>query len=310
VRGCCESAGEGEAVSQRLPNWLIPAAPKRPQLERLGRQLDAMGLHTVCQSARCPNVGECFGRGTATFMILGNSCTRDCRFCAVERGEPQPPDPDEPRRLAEAAAMLKLQHVVLTSVTRDDLADGGAGQFAAAIGAIRELLPAARVEVLVPDFRGSREALCTVVDAAPDILNHNVETVARLYPEVRPQADYGRSLELLRRAGRMRPLRFAQGSPEVLTKSGLMVGFGEAEDEVVAVLRDLRRAGVAAVTIGQYLQPTRSHLPVVEYVFPARFEAYADAARTMGFRYVMSGPLVRSSYHAGELIGAGTPGDR
>jgi lipoic acid synthetase len=287
-------------LSQRIPQWLVPRAPKRPQLERLGGELKAMGLHTVCQSARCPNLGECFGRGTATFMILGDRCTRDCRFCAVQpaEGGPALPDPNEPRRVAEAADRLGLRHVVVTSVTRDDLADGGAGQFAATIGAIRELLPAARVEVLVPDFGGDWEALQVVLVAAPDVLNHNVETVPRLYPQVRPQADYQRSLALLRRAGES-----AEGRP-VVTKSGLMVGLGESEEEVLGVLDDLRRAGVAAITIGQYLQPTRSHLAVAEYVRPEQFERYGQKARAMGFRHVMSGPLVRSSYHAADLLGA------
>lgn len=283
-------------MRQRIPQWLVPRAPKRPQLEQLGRQLQAMGLHTVCQSARCPNVGECFGRGTATFMILGDRCTRDCRFCAVQHGPPALPDPDEPRRVAEAAAGLGLRHVVVTSVTRDDLADGGALQFAATVRAIRELLPGARVEVLVPDFSGDWEALQVVLAVAPDVLNHNVETVPRLYPQVRPQADYRRSLALLRRTGKTQP--------PLVAKSGLMVGLGESEEEVLGVLDDLRRAGVAAITIGQYLQPTRSHLPVAEYVSPERFEAYGQKARAMGFRHVMSGPLVRSSYHAADLLGA------
>jgi lipoic acid synthetase len=282
-------------VRQRIPQWLVPRAPKRPQLERLGRTLNAMGVRTVCQSARCPNVGECFGRGTATFMILGDRCTRDCRFCAVEHGQPGPPDPEEPRRVAEAAVSLGLHHVVVTSVTRDDLADGGAGQFVATVWAIRELLPGARVELLVPDFSGDWEALQVVLAAAPDVLNHNVETVPRLYSQVRPQADYQRSLELLRRAG--------ERQPPLVTKSGLMVGLGESEEEVLGVLGDLRRARVAAITIGQYLQPTRSHLPVAEYLSPERFEAYSQKARAMGFRHVMSGPLVRSSYRAADLLG-------
>jgi lipoic acid synthetase len=257
-----------------------------------------MGLHTVCQSARCPNLGECFGRGTATFLILGNRCTRDCRFCAIEHGLPAPPAPDEPRRVAQAAARLGLRHVVVTSVTRDDLPDGGAGQFAATVRAIRELLPGARVEVLVPDFGGDWEALQLVLVVAPEVLNHNVETVPRLYPQARPQADYQRSLALLRRAGE------ASASGGLLTKSGLMVGLGESEEEVLGVLADLHCAGVAAITIGQYLQPTRSHLPVAEYVSPRRFEAYARQAQAMGFRHVMSGPLVRSSYHAADLLAA------
>ena len=279
-------------MRERLPRWLVAQAPKRPGLEGLGRELAARGLHTVCESARCPNLGECFGRGTATFLILGNTCTRDCRFCAVEHGRPEAVDAEEPRRVAEAAAMLGLRHVVVTSVTRDDLPDGGAGHFAATIGAIRELLPSARVEVLVPDFGGDWKALGVVMAARPAVLNHNVETVARLYPEVRPQAGYARSLELLR-AGEM--------AGEVITKSGFMVGLGESEQEVLELLRDLRGAGTQAVTIGQYLQPTRRHLAVAEYVRPEVFARYGAAAREMGFTYVMSGPLVRSSYHAGEL---------
>ncbi len=277
----------------------MPRAPKRLELQRLGARLGAMGVHTVCQSARCPNVGECFGRGTATFMILGDICTRDCRFCAVEHGVPGPPDSDEPRRVAEAAKMLLLSHVVVTSVTRDDLPDGGASQFAATIGAVRELLPEGRVEVLVPDFEGDWRALQIVLSEAPDVLNHNVETVPRLYAEVRPQAHYERSLELLRRA--------AESRCGAVTKSGFMVGLGETEAEVNALLNDLRRAGVDSVTVGQYLQPTREHLPVAEYVTPGRFEAYAEAGRKLGFRSVMSGPLVRSSYRAGELMAPEPP---
>lgn len=311
VCGGAADTGGGEAVRERLPRWLLPELPKRPELERLGRKLRGMGLHTVCQSARCPNVGECFGRGNATFMILGDMCTRDCRFCAVDHGRPSPVDPGEPRRVAEAAAMLGLAHVVITSVTRDDLADGGAGHFAASIAAVRELLPDAGVEVLVPDFGGNRAAVEVVMTAGPDVLNHNVETVPRLYPEVRPQADYARSLELLGWAREM--------APQSVTKSGFMVGLGEEEDEVVALLGDLRAAGVEAVTIGQYLQPTRAHLPVVKYVRPEIFDSYAERAREMGFAAVLSGPLVRSSYHAGEMAAAGRdrsreggcgPGDR
>ena len=290
-----ESGGRRYArpTTERLPKWLVPERPKRPELERLGRELAGRGLHTVCQSARCPNLGECFGRGTATFLILGNTCTRDCRFCAVEHGQPMEVDPEEPRRVAEAAAMLGLQYVVVTSVTRDDLPDGGAGHFAATIEAIRELLPGARVEVLVPDFRGEAEALAVVMAGRPEVLNHNVETVPRLYPEVRPQADYRRSLELLRRASVM--------TTEVVTKSGFMVGLGEREQEVVDLLEDLRASAVQSVTIGQYLQPTRRHLPVAEYIAPEVFERYDMVAREFGFSYVLSGPLVRSSYHAGEM---------
>ena len=278
-------------MRERLPRWLIPESPKRPELERLGRKLRGMGLHTVCQSARCPNVGECFGRGNATFMILGETCTRDCRFCAVEHGRPSPVDSGEPRRVAEAAAMLGLAHVVITSVTRDDLEDGGAGQFAATIAAVRELLPGARVEVLVPDFEGNRAAVEVVMTVGPDVLNHNVETVPRLYPEVRPQAGYTRSLELLGWAREM--------APQSVTKSGLLVGLGEEEEVVVALLGDRRAGGVEAVTIGQYLRPSRRHLPVARYVHPDGFEHYRRQAEGMGFDAAACGPLVRSSYQAG-----------
>jgi len=282
-------------VSKRLPDWLRPAAPKARQLATLGRRLAASGVNTVCQSARCPNIGECFGSGNATFMILGSACTRDCRFCAVNHDRPQPLDPEEPQRVAAAARSLNLRYAVITSVTRDDLGDGGAAHFAATVRAVRELLPKAGVEVLVPDFRGDAEAVRVVTAAAPTVFGHNVETVPRLYPQVRPQADYARSLEVLRRAREI--------APETITKSGLMVGLGETEAEVTAVLRDLRDAGVSAVTIGQYLQPTREHLPVVDYVTPGTFERYQGEAREIGLRHVLSGPLVRSSYHALELVG-------
>jgi len=281
-------------MSRRLPEWLVPAVRKRPHLAALGRELAELGVHTVCQSARCPNLGECFARETATFMIMGEVCTRNCRFCAVNHGSPAALEAEEPRRVAEAARRLGLKHVVVTSVTRDDLADGGASHFAATIAAIREKMPEATVEVLVPDFNGDEKALGRVLAAGPEVLNHNVETVPRLYPRVRPQADYERSLGLLRRGGEMRP--------EVVTKSGLMVGLGESEEEVLGVLGDLRGAGVGAVTIGQYLQPTRRHLPVAAYIDPSRFDDYAEAARRLGFGHVLSGPLVRSSYHAEKLV--------
>jgi lipoic acid synthetase len=287
-------------VSEYLPEWLRPAVPKRPHLISLGEKLAAMGVHTVCQSARCPNLGDCFSRHTATFMILGDRCTRDCRFCAVEHGAPAAPDPDEPRRVAEAARMLGLRHVVITSVTRDDLEDGGAGLFAATIAAVREVLPEASVEVLVPDFCGNPAAVEAVVAARPQVFGHNVETVPRLYPEVRPEADYARSLAVLRLA--------AERGPELVTKSGLMVGLGEDDEEVMAVLRDLRQANAGAVTIGQYLPPTRHHVPIVEYVAPEVFAGYEREAYAMGFRHVMSAPLVRSSYHAEELVSAGRDG--
>ncbi len=293
-RASAASSSKHGSSPGKLPDWLRHAVPKRPHLAGLGRKLSAMGLHTVCQSARCPNLGECYSRGRATFMILGDVCTRECRFCAVGHGRPAPVNPEEPRLVAQAAGMLGLEHVVITSVTRDDLPDGGAAHFAATIAAVRELLPHASVEVLVPDFQGSRDALSCVVAARPEVLNHNVETVPRLYPTVRPQADYRRSLELLRQARHM--------SSRITTKSGFMVGLGETEEEVLALLRELRAAGTEAVTIGQYLPPTRQHLPVAEYVPPERFREYAQAAHTIGFPHVFSAPLVRSSYHAEELI--------
>jgi len=284
----------GALMSGRLPNWLRPAAPKARQMATLGRRLAELGVHTVCQSARCPNLGECFASGNATFMIMGNTCTRNCGFCAVDHGHAAPLDPGEPRRIAEAARSLELRYVVITSVTRDDLPDGGASHFAATVRVVRQLSPGAGVEILVPDFQGDVEALRVALEPKPTVFGHNIETAPRLYPRVRPQADFARSLEVLRRAGEI--------APEVTTKSGLMVGLGETEEEVCAALGELRRAGVSAVTIGQYLQPTREHLPIIEYVLPEVFGRYEIAAREMGFRHVMSGPLVRSSYHAVELV--------
>ncbi len=282
-------------MSRRVPRWLVPAHPKRPELARLGLRLKGLGVHTVCQSAMCPNVGECFRRGSATFMILGTTCTRNCGFCAIDHGVPASVDSEEPSRVARAAAMLGLHHVVVTSVTRDDLPDGGAGQFAATVEAVRELLPEAGVEVLVPDFGGSAEALRLVMAARPDVLNHNVETISRLYPQVRPEAGYSRSLRLLQEAGRL--------APTALVKSGFMVGLGEDDDEIGVLLRDLRDSGVDSVTMGQYLQPTQWHLPVDRYVEPKAFDRYAATARGMGFAHVLSAPLVRSSYHAAEAAG-------
>ena len=280
------------------PRWLW--RPVSPQAEaavaRMEGLLDGLALHTVCQEARCPNLAECFGQGTATFLLLGARCTRGCRFCAGDHGRPAPPDPDEPLRVAEAAARLGLGHVVLTSVTRDDLADGGAGHFAACIGTLRRRLPGARIEVLIPDLRGSSPALEVVLQAGPDVLNHNLETVARLYPAVRPGADYRRSLALLARAKARRP--------GLVTKSGLMLGLGERTAEVVRVLHDLRRAGCDLLTLGQYLQPGEAQLPVVRYVSPDEFQDYRDKALAMGFRGVASGPLVRSSHQAEALWAA------
>ena len=246
-------------------------------------------LHTVCEEARCPNQGECWTRGTATFMLLGETCTRSCGFCAVATGRPAPPDPEEPRHVAEASRRLGLKFVVVTSVARDDLKDGGASHFAATVRAIRERNPEARVEVLVPDFKGDQDSVRVVVESGPTVFNHNLETVERLTKRVRIQARYSRSLDVLRIAK-------AQGQPT--TKTGIMLGFGETEEEVLALLRDARAAGCDILTIGQYLQPTKEHLPVVEFVHPDRFKAFEAAAYGLGFTSVFSGPLVRSSYHA------------
>ncbi|MEN3203486.1 MAG: lipoyl synthase [Atribacterota bacterium] len=279
-----------------LPPWIKRRFPPQEEWERVQKLLRTLTLHTVCESARCPNLGECFRRGTATFLILGNTCTRSCRFCAVGKGMPLPPDPGEPERVAEAAKRLHLRHVVVTSVTRDDLPDGGAEHFAATISAIRKALPQATVEVLIPDFQGSEKALETVLAAYPDVLNHNVETVPRLYPLVRPQADYARSLWLLEKA--------KEKAPGILTKSGLMVGLGETKAEVEEVLRDLRKAKCDIVTIGQYLRPSVHHLPVASYILPEEFEYYREYALRLGFSGVASGPFVRSSYRAEEFVKA------
>ncbi len=273
--------------------WARVSVDARAALSDMEHFLDELSLHTVCQEARCPNLGECFERGTATFMILGTVCTRGCRFCAVKQGNPAPPDPRESEQVAEAAARLGLHHVVVTSVTRDDLPDGGAAQFAATIEAVRRRLPDATVEVLIPDFSGSCAALEKVLAAKPDVLNHNLETVPRLYSHVRPGAYYERSLGLL---------AHAKGSGKrIATKSGLMLGLGERATEVLQVLRDLRRARCDVLTLGQYLQPTERQLPVARYVSPDEFRCYREQAQKIGFRGVAAGPLVRSSYHAEDL---------
>jgi lipoic acid synthetase len=273
------------------PDWIRVRLSHGPRFHDMKRVLREQRLHTVCEEASCPNIGECFGSGTATFMILGDLCTRRCPFCDVAHGRPEPPDADEPAHLAHTVALLALKHVVITSVDRDDLRDGGAAHFAACIGAVREHSPDTRIEVLVPDFRG-RLALALDILAAtpPDVLNHNLETVQRLYREARPGADYANSLELLR--------AFKARRPACLTKSGLMLGLGETDDEIVDVLHDLRRHNVDMVTVGQYLQPRAGNLPVRRYVPPAAFKALEDIARRMGFAHVACGPLVRSSYHA------------
>ena len=277
-------------MRMEIPEWLVLPAPDEQVLARMKELLDQSRLHTVCESADCPNIGECFGNKTCTFMILGNTCSRNCGFCAVSHGSPQAVDACEPRAVALTAKQLGLQHIVVTSVTRDDLPDGGAAHFAATIQALRAELPKASVEVLIPDFQGGVEALNIVLAAKPDIINHNIETVPRLYPAVRPEARYKRSLELLGRV-------HAAGAS--VAKSGLMVGLGEKADEVVDVIGDLYRHGCRMLTIGQYLSPSRAHLPVREYVHPDQFRRYEQEAYKMGYSYVSSGPLVRSSYHAG-----------
>jgi lipoic acid synthetase len=251
----------------------------------------------VCEEARCPNLGECFGRGTATFLLLGDRCTRRCAYCAVATARPLPPDPGEPRRVAETARRLGLRYVVLTSVDRDDLADGGAAHFAAAVLAVRRALPEAGIEVLTPDFKGESSALAAVLGAEPDVFNHNIETVPRLFPRLRPQGRYRLSLDVLAAAKALRP--------EGATKSGLMVGLGEEDEEVTSVLQDLRRVGVDVVTIGQYLRPTRDHEPVHRYVRPESFRAFEERARAIGFPIVYSGVFVRSSFNAEEVYRGG-----
>jgi lipoic acid synthetase len=277
------------AARHPLPPWIRVRLHQGPDLARLRKTFRDAALHTVCEEARCPNLWECWNRGTATFMILGDVCTRSCGFCAVKTGRPaEVVDADEPRRVATAVAAMNLRHAVVTSVNRDELADGGAAVFADTIQAIRRVKPDCTVEVLIPDFQGSEPALMAVLAARPDILNHNTETVPRLYATVRPQARYDRSLDVLHRA------KVAGAT----TKTGLMVGLGESVDELLAVFADLRGAGCDILTVGQYLQPTREHVPVVRYYDPREFDALRDRARALGFSHVEAGPLVRSSYHA------------
>lgn len=277
-------------LPRRKPDWIkvrLPAGNNYARLKNLMRQ---QGLHTVCEEAMCPNIGECWGRGTATFLLMGDTCTRSCGFCHIKTGRPAALDEDEPRRVAESALAMQLNHCVLTSVNRDELPNGGAHIFANTIREIRQRLPQCTVEVLIPDFKGNRAALQEVMDARPSILNHNTETVPRLYRTVRPQANYQQSLNVLSGAKEM--------DPQGLTKSGIMVGLGETREEVLAVMRDLREHQVDILTIGQYLRPSPFHLPVYRYVHPDEFQEFHQVGMDIGFRWVESGPLVRSSYHA------------
>jgi lipoic acid synthetase len=278
------------------PEWLKVRAPGSPSYLRLKGLIRGLNLHTVCEEAQCPNIGECWNHGTATFMILGDVCTRACSYCAVSHGRPSAVDTAEPRRVADAIRTLDLDYVVITSVDRDDLPDGGASIFADTIRETRARLSACRIEVLIPDFQGSEAALCTVLDARPDILNHNTETVPRLYRMARSGGRYARTLELLDRSRRY--------APDIPTKSGVMVGLGEERDELIATLQDLRRVGCGILTIGQYLRPSAAHAPMARYYHPDEFRELKERALEMGFVRVESGPLVRSSYHAHETADA------
>jgi lipoic acid synthetase len=279
-----------------LPAWFAQVPPEPAAMAKMEALLGGLNLHTVCDSAHCPNAGECFSRGTATFLILGDVCTRNCTFCAVTKGTPPLVDEEEPQRLVEAARRLKLEYVVITSVTRDDLPDGGAAHFAEAVNLLHRHLPGTKVELLVPDFQGSRQAVETVLRSSPEVLGHNVETVPRLYKEVRPMADYERSVRLLAEAKDI--------DPNIVTKSGLMLGLGETGGEVIEVMRDLREAGCDLLTLGQYLQPSTKHHPVARYLPPEEFTSYEAAGRGMGFAGVAAAPPVRSSFRAEKMYRA------
>ena len=294
------SRGRGVAntvvpIDRARPDWLKVRLPTGPTYENLRRLMRSKELHTVCEEAHCPNMAECWGAGTATFMILGETCTRSCGFCAVKTGRPGVVDSDEPARVGDAVARMSLGHAVVTSVNRDELADGGASIFADTIREIRLQSPGTTVEVLIPDFLGKPEALDAVIDAKPEVLSHNVETVARLYSRVRPQARYERSLGVLR--------RIAERAPEIVCKTGIMLGLGETKDEVVATMRDIVAEGAHVLTIGQYLRPSPMHLPIERYWTPDEFAELRDQGMALGFRHVESGPLVRSSYHAERHVG-------
>jgi len=278
-----------------LPYWLKKRAPREEVLQEIKGLLRSYSLHTVCEEARCPNIGECFQKKTATFLILGGRCTRNCRFCAVKKENPLPLDSQEPENVARAVRELKLRYVVITSVTRDDLPDGGAEQFAQTIREIRKANgEEIRVEVLIPDFKGSLPSLKKVIEAKPDVLNHNLETISHLYPQVRPQADYERSLKLLKRSKEL--------DSSIYTKSGLMVGLGESFTEVIETMEDLREVECNILTIGQYLRPSSQHLAVKEFVTPARFKKYEETGQSLGFSYIASSPFVRSSYQAEQAL--------
>jgi lipoic acid synthetase len=285
-------------VLVQKPEWLRRRLPTGPEFEKVRGMIQKDRLHTVCQEAKCPNIWECYSRQTATFLILGSRCTRSCRFCSVDTGPLSPPDPDEPERVAEVARRMGLKYVVVTSVTRDDVADGGAAIFARTIREIRRNIHDVRLEVLIPDFQGNTHALQTVVDARPDIVNHNIETVPRLYGRVRPEADYRRSLNLLGQVHRC--------DSAIPTKSGLMLGLGETPGEIKHTLKDLVKENCRILTLGQYLQPTKKHLAVERFIPPEEFDEWRATALAMGFKEVASGPFVRSSYHAKDLFEAVT----
>lgn len=276
------------------PAWLVVPAPNQDDLAQMQSMLNAGNLHTVCESANCPNIGECFSQKTCTFMILGNICTRNCRFCAVEHGQlPLPVDIEEPKAVALTARQLGLNYVVVTSVTRDDLPDGGAEHFVTTIQEIRQVLPEARIEVLIPDLLGHQESIQLIIDAKPDVISHNIETVPRLYKTVRPEAIYDRSLQLLQRVST---------NHKNIAKAGIMLGLGERHEEVLQTMLDIKAVGCQILTIGQYLRPSAGHHPIMEYIHPATFQMWEDKAYEIGFNQVVSGPMVRSSYHAEQLF--------
>lgn len=294
-----EQATEDPSRPRRRPDWIKVRVPKGASYDFLKDLMRSKQLHTVCEEAMCPNIGECWGSGTATFLIMGDTCTRSCGFCDIKTGRPAPLDWEEPERVAQAVRKMNLRHVVITSVNRDERKDGGAPIFALLIERIRQVQPGCSIEVLIPDFKGNKQALKMVMDARPEILNHNVETVPRLFRKVQPQDRYEWALTTLRNAKEM--------EPDVLSKSGIMVGLGEQPDEVVAVMEDLAEIGVDILTIGQYLQPSKKHLPIERYYRPEEFEEFKRIGMELGFRWVESGPLVRSSYHAEQQVRALSP---